>query len=219
MQRQVQTNPEVDGLKERFEKLLLEKARELEAARREAQIALRHLQELAFTDPLTGLGKRRAFEADLEAEVTRALQQGDRLSVVALDLDILKVVNDSEGRERGDALLHAFATTVGYHLRDLGRLYRVGGDEFMAILSHTSTEDFDAVYERLEHAMIAVQASNFPTASVSSDLAALPEEVSVAGDLVRLSDQRMYSNKLKKRVEKGYGGVVVNDRQSVADLN
>ncbi len=202
-QRQTRMAPEVAGLQERYEKLLVEKTRELEAARREAQLVSRRLQELAFTDTLTGLGNRRAFEADLEAEVARALQQGDRLSVLALDLDMLKLINDNEGHERGDALLCAFAETISYNLRSLGRVYRVGGDEFMAILVHAGARDFEAISERLANATCALQRAGFLGASVSAGFAALPEEVSAPGDLVRLSDQRMYNDKLRKRASRG----------------
>lgn len=190
--------PDAAGLVEWLKKLLAEKTQELEVSRREAQKASQLMQEMAFTDPLTGLHNQRAFEADLEAEAARALHHGDQLSVLNLDLDLLKLVNDTQGHERGDALLCAFARTVSRHLQQ-GKLYRVGGDEFAAILVHTSTEHFAAVHACLKQAMAEVQATGFPGASVSAGIVAFPEEVRVAGDLVRLSDQRMYDDKLMKR--------------------
>ena len=183
----------------RLKLLLQDKTRELEASQREAQAAAARMQAMAFTDPLTGLHNRRAFEADLEAEAARALHHGDRLSVLNLDLDLLKQINDTEGHERGDALLCAFAHTLSRHLQDRGKLYRVGGDEFAAILVHTSTEHFAEVRTRLARAMDEVRAVGFPGVSASAGIVAFPEEVRVAGDLVRLSDQRMYDDKLEKR--------------------
>ena len=190
---------DIGGAVNRLERLLIEKTQELETSRREAQAASLRMQEMAFTDPLTGLPNRRAFEADLEAEAARALHQGDHLSVLNLDLDLLKSINDNQGHERGDALLRTFAQAVSRRLQARGRVYRVGGDEFAAILVHTRTRDFAEVQRWLADAMHEVRTASFPGVSVSAGIVALPEEVSVAGDLVRLSDQRMYDAKLKKR--------------------
>lgn len=183
----------------RLKRLLQDKTQELEVSRREAQAASLRMQEMAFTDPLTGLHNRRAFEADLEAEAARALHQGDHLSILNLDLDLLKLVNDMQGHERGDALLCTFAHILSRHLQNHGKLYRIGGDEFTAILVHTSTKHFAEVRTRLAQAMDEVRAAGFPGVSVSAGIVALPEEVCVAGDLVRLSDQRMYEDKLEQR--------------------
>ena len=187
---------------ERLEKMLIEKTRELETSRREAQAASQRLQEMAFTDTLTGLHNRRAFEADLEAEVARALHHGDHLTVLNLDLDHLKVVNDSEGHERGDALLRAFARVLSGQLQDRGKLYRVGGDEFAAILIHTRTEHVMAVRAQIDRAVQEVRFLGFPNASVSVGFVAFPDEAGAPGDLVRLGDQRMYDDKLRGRQER-----------------
>ena len=184
---------------ERLQKLLAKAVQDLESSRHEAQVASRQMHEMAFTDPLTGLYNRRAFAADLEAEVARALHQGDSLSVLNLDIDLLKQVNDAEGHERGDALLCSFARAAGVRLQRWGRLYRIGGDEFAAILTHTGTEHFGAVRAQLGQGVAEVRADGFPDASVSMGIVALPEEVATTGDLLRLSDQRMYDDKLGGR--------------------
>jgi diguanylate cyclase (GGDEF)-like protein len=192
------TDQDVSTLKERFERLLAERTKELETTRREAQLASQQLQELAHTDALTGLPNRRAFESDLETEVARSLHHGDTMSVLTLDLDMLKHLNDTSGHERGDALLQTFASVICQQLKNLGRVYRVGGDEFMAILSHTGVDDFENVTRQIRTVMLEVRRLGFPGASVSVGLAAL-SEVAAPGDLVRLSDQRMYQDKLWKR--------------------
>ena len=184
---------------ERLKKLLAKAVQDLELSRHEARAVSRQMHEMAFSDPLTGLYNRRAFGADLEAETARALHQGDTLSVLNLDLDLLKQVNDTEGHERGDALLRSFAEAASRQLQPWGRLYRVGGDEFAAILSHTSTQHFGAVRAQLEKAVAEVRADGFAGAGVSLGIVAFPEEVATTGDLVRLSDQRMYEDKLKRR--------------------
>ncbi len=190
---------EVEQLRQNFEQLLAERTRELEQARREAQMLARRMELMAHTDVLTGLGNRRAFESDLESEVTRAYRVGYPLSVLAMDLDTLKLLNDTEGHERGDALLRTFALAVQESFMDLGRVYRIGGDEFAAILPYLDVSHRNEILSRVEAAVRLTQQRGFPQASVSSGLAALPEEASSDGDLVRLSDQRMYQDKLVRR--------------------
>ena len=90
------------GLRTRFEHLLAERTQEMEAAKREAQIASRRMQELAYTDPLTELGNRRAFKMDFEVEIARTAQMDESLSVLTVIIDGLKGVNDSDGHEQGE---------------------------------------------------------------------------------------------------------------------
>ncbi|GEM88484.1 HD domain-containing phosphohydrolase [Meiothermus granaticius] len=190
---------DVEGLRRGFEQILADRTRELEAARREAQMLARRMELMAHTDVLTGLGNRRAFENDLETEVARAHRIGYPLSVLALDMDYLKVLNDSEGHERGDALLRTFAQVTQEHFFALGRLYRIGGDEYAAILPYIDPTGHPEVRARLEAALAQVRALGFPAASVSAGLAAIPMEATSGGELVRLSDQRMYADKLARR--------------------
>jgi diguanylate cyclase (GGDEF)-like protein len=190
---------DMEGLRRGFEQILADRTRELEAARREAQVLARRMELMAHTDVLTGLGNRRAFENDLETEVARARRIGYPLSVLALDMDYLKVLNDSEGHERGDALLRTFAQVVQEHFFTIGRLYRIGGDEYAAILPYVDPAGHAEVRARLEAALGQIRSSGFPAASVSAGLAAMPMEATSEGDLVRLSDQRMYADKLMHR--------------------
>ncbi|MCX7601124.1 MAG: diguanylate cyclase [Meiothermus sp.] len=190
---------EIEMLKQNFENLLAERTRELEQARREAQVLARRMELMAHTDVLTGLGNRRAFESDLESEVARAQRVGYSLSVVALDVDTLKQLNDTEGHERGDALLRTFAQAMQECFFDLGRVYRIGGDEYAAILPYVDARHQDEILGRIETAVLNTRSQGFPTASVSSGMASMPEEATTDGDLVRLSDQRMYQDKLARR--------------------
>ncbi len=189
----------IEQLKQDFEQLLAERTRELEQARREAQVLARRMELMAHTDVLTGLGNRRAFEADLESEVARAARIDYSLSVLALDLDVLKQLNDTEGHERGDALLRTFARFIQECFFDLGRVYRIGGDEYAAILPYVDARHRAEIFSRVDAAIASTRAQGFPSASVSAGMASMPEEASSDGDLVRLSDQRMYQDKLKRR--------------------
>jgi diguanylate cyclase (GGDEF)-like protein len=106
--------------------------------RREQETTRHHLDELerlSLTDPLTGLGNRRAFERDLEVALRRSERTGASLALVYLDVDFLKRINDRHGHAAGDETLRTLAAV----LRSSSRLgtdasYRVGGDEFVMVL-------------------------------------------------------------------------------------
>jgi diguanylate cyclase (GGDEF)-like protein len=107
--------------------------------RREQETMRRHLDEferLSLTDPLTGLGNRRAFERDLEVALRRSERMAGPLAILYLDVDALKHVNDRHGHAAGDETLRC----MGAVLRSSSRLgldsaYRVGGDEFVMVLT------------------------------------------------------------------------------------
>jgi diguanylate cyclase (GGDEF)-like protein len=105
--------------------------RRLERARREELV---RLEEAASTDNLTGLGNRRAFYDDLKREIARRSRSGSVFSLVMLDLDRLKEINDTLGHPAGDERIRAVAVCLQATVRGSDRAYRTGGDEFMALL-------------------------------------------------------------------------------------
>lgn len=118
--------------------------------------AKRRTDELAYHashDALTGVANRRAFEAQLQRAVESASRQGRRHSLLFLDMDRFKAVNDSAGHAAGDALLRQLAVLLKKHLRDRDMLARLGGDEFAVLLDNTLPEHADVVAERLRDAV------------------------------------------------------------------
>ncbi len=103
----------------------VERAREAEHAR---------LAQAALTDSLTGLGNHRAFHEDLEREFARRARSGSCFSVVMLDLDGLKQINDTLGHQAGDARLRALGECLRATMRATDSAYRIGGDELMVLL-------------------------------------------------------------------------------------
>jgi diguanylate cyclase (GGDEF)-like protein len=99
------------------------------------------LQRAAFSDPLTGCANRRAFELDLDRELARCARAELDLSVIAIDLDGLKAVNDSAGHAAGDRRLVLLVDTLRKALRGMDGIYRLGGDEFGLVLPDTSPDD------------------------------------------------------------------------------
>ena len=143
---------------------------------------------------MTGLPNRRAFEADLEAEAARALHQGDHLSVLNLDLDLLKSINDNQGHERGDALLRTFARSVAQHLQARGKVYRVGGDEFAVIMPESTSEDASQLFERMHAAVSTMTAPGGQRVRVSAGIAELRHGETAAG-LFERADKALYRAK------------------------
>ncbi|WP_181392051.1 tetratricopeptide repeat protein [Deinococcus irradiatisoli] len=168
---------------------------ELEDKYQQARQSTHARSVTAFTDALTGLANRRAFEEELETGLLQAARHQHPLSVVSLDIDGLQAVNDLEGHERGDTLLRQLALALRTHLGPAGRVYRTGGDEFAVVVGHVGPAQQAGVLRGLERAIQAVQQQGFASTSVSAGIASFPEEAVLEGDLLRLADQRMYAQK------------------------
>jgi diguanylate cyclase (GGDEF)-like protein len=108
-----------------------------ELSRNEGQ---RQLAAAASTDPLTGVANRRGFENAFEVRRRLARRARQRLSVLVLDLDYLKQINDSKGHAAGDAAIRHVADLVGRQIREQDHLGRIGGDEFALVLPDTDLE-------------------------------------------------------------------------------
>jgi len=156
------------------------------------------LAQLANTDVLTGVSSRRAFLAGLEAELARARRHNQSLSLLMLDIDHFKRVNDVHGHPIGDAVLKQFTATCAGMLRAHDLFGRLGGEEFAIVLPHTDAEGARCVAEKIR---TAVAQTPMPTAAgditvtVSIGLAqmeGLPGEVD---QLMARADQALYEAK------------------------
>lgn len=153
--------------------------------------ARRSLAHLAATDPLTGLWNKRTFNTRLEQELGQAARGGHALSLVVLDIDNFKDVNDTHGHEVGDAVLSEVARRLQATVRDGEVLARVGGEEFAWILPRT---DGIHGFQAAERARGGIAAEPFPVVgrlTVSAGVCDLAE----AGDaleLFRNADAALY---------------------------
>jgi diguanylate cyclase (GGDEF)-like protein/putative nucleotidyltransferase with HDIG domain len=101
------------------------------------QAEVERLSKLVATDPLTRLRNHRAFHEDLATELQRTARTGLPISLLRLELDELKAVNDTDGRQAGDEQLQALARAIAATQRAADRAYRIGGDDFAVILPAT----------------------------------------------------------------------------------
>ncbi|MFB9993326.1 HD domain-containing phosphohydrolase [Deinococcus oregonensis] len=150
----------------------------------------------ALEDALTGLGNRRAFDHDLDAELAQSVRHGYPIAVIMADLDGLKAINDKHGHGVGDMLLRTFAEALSTCFLKGDRLYRLGGDEFALLLSHTDVRGFGSTLAKVRDAIaLTRQQNDFAEVDVSIGCASFPKEVTNQGELVRLADERMYAQK------------------------
>jgi diguanylate cyclase (GGDEF)-like protein len=158
------------------------------------------IQEQAATDDLTGLVNRRRFLEALESEIVRAAALGTPLSLLLVDLDHFKLVNDRFGHPAGDQLLRKFAARTRVHLRDVDVAARLGGDEFAILLPETDAAGAETVAERLRRSppALPVAARSVPMVTASFGVA---QHASGEGgdDLLRRADVALYEAKSEGR--------------------
>ena len=160
--------------------------------------AYARLEKASCTDPLTGLGNRRAFAEALALETARAQRRGTPYAVALVDLDHFKRVNDSRGHHAGDALLGAVAAGMVDALRQLDIVARLGGDEFAILLPGAGRAEAEAVAARLLarlHEVLAGYAELDVTASIGVVVADAAADASRVEDILRVADAAMYAVK------------------------
>lgn len=154
------------------------------------------LQEAAYRDGLTDLLNRRAFEEHLENH----MQLPEQFSLIVIDLDGLKHVNDSLGHEAGDDFLQTFARVLQEQLRTTDTPFRIGGDEFAVIMQDLEASQVHIVEKRLEAVRSEVRARWNPDCDFSAGVSFFPQESSHDAKLLQhLADERMYQNKSGKK--------------------
>jgi two-component system cell cycle response regulator len=157
------------------------------------------LRELADTDPLTGCANRRVLDLRLREELDRARRYDQVVTVVLLDVDDFKRVNDTYGHQCGDRVLKQLAFLLRRELRTMDFLARYGGEEFVVVLPETGGTGARLFTDRI---LRRVQQHNFGDAAipvqatVSAGLATFPDD-RIADDetLMRLADENLYKAK------------------------
>ncbi len=162
------------------------------AASLDAALALRRERQSAVTDALTGILNRRGLEELLELEVTTAQERRLPLSVLVLDCDDFKDINDRAGHEFGDALLREVADVLTKSLPETAEVARLGGDEFVVMLLGAGAEAAEALGASIRSVLAeGLTEAGYPL-RLSGGIATYPFDGATPTALLRAADQALY---------------------------
>ncbi|OMH39380.1 GGDEF domain-containing protein [Motiliproteus sp. MSK22-1] len=152
------------------------------------------VHKLSITDPLTGLYNRRHFNETLNLEIERSKRTGTQLSIIILDVDYFKKINDIQGHNIGDRVLCQFSSILTEVTRKIDTVARWGGEEFIILCPHTSLGNAEAIAEKL---MSAIHDFEFDrvgkiTATIGA-VSACPDETSAS--IINRADVCLYKGK------------------------
>jgi diguanylate cyclase (GGDEF)-like protein len=152
-----------------------------------------HAQMLAVSDPLTGLANYRLLLDRLDSEIKRYLREGRPFSVILLDLDGLKKINDAHGHVVGSLALCRMAEVLHLSCRAIDTPARYGGDEFALVLPGTSAEDARRVAQRISQRLR--EDVEIPRLSVSIGISEYPRDGTTIEHILSAADQALYNQK------------------------
>ena len=153
------------------------------------------IQQQALTDALTGCYNRRSFEMQLDKEVMMAKRTRQPLSLLMLDLDRFKHLNDTAGHDAGDDALRQLAQCFKEELRGVDSAARFGGDEFALILPQAFTEGALIVAERVRTRVEKIHIPEFGNLTASIGIASFPTHAASRAELFRAADDALYAAK------------------------
>jgi two-component system cell cycle response regulator len=156
--------------------------------------------EMAITDGLTGLHNRRYMETHLGTLVEQATQRGKPLSLLMLDIDYFKSVNDTHGHDAGDDVLREFALRIRRSVRNIDLACRLGGEEFVIVMPETDMTVAAMVAERLRRRIAGEpfpvqQGTKLLNVTLSIGIAALTSAVDTPTTILKRADQALYRAK------------------------
>ncbi len=160
--------------------------------------AQNRLARMALSDGLTGLFNRAYFDATIEQETARSLRSKKPLSLLLIDLDHFKNINDTHGHQAGDQVLEKVALALREQSRSSDTVCRYGGEEFAIILPETPRSHAQMVAERIRHKISALDCGFTVTASIGINCAERPEGL-VPQTLIAGADEALYAAKRNGR--------------------
>lgn len=176
----------------------------LEIASKYLHFAYQHLaaRNESYLDELTGLYNQRYLPMALEHEINRSKREKGQFTLLFLDIDYFKMVNDGRGHLVGSRLLIELSMVLRGQVRACDYCFRYGGDEFIVLLGSTGSENAKIVAERIRKAVeektFSVEGHNL-NLTVSIGLASYPAHAQTANGLIHIADQAMYYGKRKSR--------------------
>ena len=158
---------------------------------------LQEIQKMAATDALTGIANRRTFEEVLEQELSRARRNGDQVTLVMLDIDHFKKLNDTHGHQTGDEVLRVTGAALAKSCRDFDTAARYGGEEFAVVLPSCSPRESLVAGDRLR---AAIADADLPVdVTASAGVATFPVHASDPSGLIKAADEALYESKRSGR--------------------
>ena len=156
--------------------------------------------ELSNSDPLTGIPNRRQLFSRLEQEMSRSLRFGDELSILMIDVDLFKQINDSYGHTVGDSVLRGVALALQRNLRKVDMVARYGGEEFVAVLPRITRAEAVEVAEKLRAAVASTPLAQAPggqqlSVTISVGVAAFGQDATDVSTLIEKADAALYEAK------------------------
>lgn len=179
------------------------------AVAEEASLALANLKvrdtlhEQSIRDPLTGLYNRRFLEEFLLRELARANRKKHPLSIIAIDIDYFKRINDTSGHGAGDIVLRRIALLLQGYVRESDIACRVGGEEFSLLLPEASmqiaTQRAEDIRKAVQQLKLNYEDHNLSGITISLGVAAFPDHGVTPDTLIRAADQALYDAKYRGR--------------------
>ena len=156
---------------------------------------IEHEKELARTDSLTGVANRRYFFELADMEINRARRYKHPFTVIWIDLDNFKTVNDHFGHSTGDALLRSVANTLKKNIRATDIVARLGGDEFAILLPETGPEPAEVITHKIQKVNLDAMEKNEWPVTFSIGVVTFVSPPSTVDEMLKISDGVMYTAK------------------------
>lgn len=190
--------------KKSAEKAMIKLSQDLSYMQKHIGFSLQHwnAQRLSLHDDLTGLYNQKYMSTVLEGEIARAQREKSKFTVLFIDVDYFKSVNDHRGHWVGSKLLVEIAQIFKNSIRRCDYAFRYGGDEFVIILPQTSAQEAIPLAERLRE---TIEKTNFIIdgqklqLTLSVGIACYPDHAQTYKDILKMADEAMYSAKHKSR--------------------
>ena len=154
---------------------------------------LERIRQLAHTDGLTGLTNRDTFDKQLSSELSRATRHDERVSLLMVDVDHFKLLNDAHGHVAGDDVLRRVAGQLREACREQDTIARYGGEEFGIVLPNTDADEALVMADRIRR--LVAEAQEEPSVTISIGVATFPQDAIEVHELVTAADVALYRSK------------------------
>lgn len=156
------------------------------------------VEQLAATDSLTGVLNRRMYEITVRQEMARCRRYRQPLSLIMVDIDHFKQINDTLGHSRGDIVLRNIADAIADNLRESDYLFRYGGEEFVVLSPQTDIDGVDTLARRIKNNVEQLRIPGIPPLTISLGLVSSDQEMSHQ-DMLEKADEALYVAKARGR--------------------